>query len=37
MRWGDPKIAIGWKTVGALTLSAKDERQPLLADAETFD
>jgi dTDP-4-dehydrorhamnose 3,5-epimerase len=37
IRWDDPKIAIDWKTVGALTLSAKDERQPLLADAELFD
>lgn len=37
IRWDDPKIGIDWKPVGALTLSAKDERQPLLADAEVFD
>ncbi|HEY0220279.1 MAG TPA: dTDP-4-dehydrorhamnose 3,5-epimerase [Afipia sp.] len=37
IRWDDPKIAIDWKIVDALTLSAKDERQPLLADAEIFD
>ncbi|WP_047453649.1 dTDP-4-dehydrorhamnose 3,5-epimerase [Rhizobium rhizogenes] len=37
IRWDDPKIAIDWKTVGALTLSTKDQRQPLLMDAELFD
>ena len=37
IRWDDPTLAIDWKAVGALTLSAKDERQPLLADAELFD
>lgn len=37
IRWDDPKIAIDWKTVGALTLSTKDQRQPLLTDAELFD
>ncbi|CAN7480520.1 dTDP-4-dehydrorhamnose 3,5-epimerase [Rhizobium rhizogenes] len=37
IRWDDPKIAIDWKSVGALTLSTKDQRQPLLTDAELFD
>jgi dTDP-4-dehydrorhamnose 3,5-epimerase len=36
IRWDDPKIAIDWKSVGALTLSTKDQRQPLLTDAELF-
>ncbi|SCB47640.1 dTDP-4-dehydrorhamnose 3,5-epimerase, partial [Rhizobium multihospitium] len=35
--WDDPQIAIDWKTLDALTLSAKDQQQPLLADAELFD
>ena len=37
IRWDDPKIAIDWKILDVLTLSAKDQRQPLLADAELFD
>ncbi|WFU08824.1 dTDP-4-dehydrorhamnose 3,5-epimerase [Rhizobium sp. CB3090] len=37
IRWDDPTLAIDWKTVGPLTFSAKDQRQPLLADAEIFD
>jgi len=37
IRWDDPKIAIDWKTLDVLTLSSKDQRQPLLADAELFD
>jgi len=37
IRWDDPKIAIDWKVTEALTLSSKDHRQPLLADAELFD
>jgi dTDP-4-dehydrorhamnose 3,5-epimerase len=37
IRWDDPKLAVDWKTVDALTLSAKDQRQPSLADAEIFD
>ncbi|MFS8047440.1 dTDP-4-dehydrorhamnose 3,5-epimerase [Rhizobium sp. BR 314] len=36
IRWSDPQIAIDWGASGALTLSPKDQRQPLLADAETF-
>ncbi|MEF0940467.1 dTDP-4-dehydrorhamnose 3,5-epimerase [Rhizobium sp. BR 362] len=37
IRWDDPTLAIDWKTTDALTFSAKDQRQPLLADAEIFD
>ncbi|MDL2399698.1 dTDP-4-dehydrorhamnose 3,5-epimerase [Rhizobium mayense] len=37
IRWDDPRLAIDWKTAAPLTLSAKDQRQPLLADAEIFD
>ena len=37
IRWDDAQIAIDWKIAEALTLSLKDQRQPLLADAETFD
>lgn len=36
IRWNDPKIAIDWKVTEALTLSSKDQQQPLLADAEVF-
>ncbi|MBB6486730.1 dTDP-4-dehydrorhamnose 3,5-epimerase [Rhizobium lusitanum] len=36
IRWNDPQIAIDWGANEALTLSPKDQRQPLLADAETF-
>jgi dTDP-4-dehydrorhamnose 3,5-epimerase len=37
IRWDDPQITIDWKVTEALTLSSKDRRQPLLADAELFD
>ncbi|MEZ2221999.1 dTDP-4-dehydrorhamnose 3,5-epimerase [Rhizobium sp. RCC_161_2] len=37
IRWDDPTIAIDWKAAEALTLSAKDQQQPLLAEAEVFD
>ncbi|MBB4567834.1 dTDP-4-dehydrorhamnose 3,5-epimerase [Rhizobium leucaenae] len=37
IRWDDPTLAIDWKTAGPLTFSDKDQRQPLLADAEIFD
>ncbi len=37
IRWDDPQIAIDWQVTEALTLSPKDQRQPLLADAELFD
>ncbi|MGY5809450.1 dTDP-4-dehydrorhamnose 3,5-epimerase [Rhizobium sp. LEGMi198b] len=38
IRWDDPELAIDWKTaIDDLTLSGKDQRQPLLVDAEIFD
>lgn len=37
IRWDDPQISIDWKSAEILTLSPKDQRQPLLADAELFD
>ncbi|AVA23577.1 MULTISPECIES: dTDP-4-dehydrorhamnose 3,5-epimerase [unclassified Rhizobium] len=38
IRWDDPELAIDWKSaIDDLTLSGKDQRQPLLADAEIFD
>lgn len=37
IRWDDPQIAIDWKIAGVPTLSPKDQRQPLLVDAEIFD
>lgn len=37
IRWDDSQIAIDWKVTEALTLSSKDQQQPLLADAELFD
>ncbi len=37
IRWDDRQIAIDWRTADISTLSAKDQRQPLLADAETFE
>lgn len=37
IRWNDPQIAIDWKLNGEPTLSPKDQRQPLLADAEVFE
>lgn len=36
IRWDDPRIGIDWNLTGQPTLSPKDQRQPLLADAETF-
>jgi len=35
--WHDPAIGIDWPVAGPLTLSAKDQQQPLLAAAELFD
>lgn len=35
--WNDPAIGITWPDAGALTLSPKDEQQPLLAAAALFD
>ncbi|MDK4713650.1 dTDP-4-dehydrorhamnose 3,5-epimerase [Rhizobium sp. CNPSo 4039] len=37
IRWDDPQIGIDWKVTEPLTLSSKDQQQPLLADAELFD
>ena len=38
IRWDDPKINILWPQLDVPSvLSAKDERQPFLADAELFD
>jgi len=37
IRWDDPQIAIDWNTGEVLTLSAKDQSQPMLADVEIFD
>jgi dTDP-4-dehydrorhamnose 3,5-epimerase len=37
IRWDDPQIAIDWSVGEVLTLSAKDQRQPSLAEAEVFD
>ncbi|WFU05960.1 dTDP-4-dehydrorhamnose 3,5-epimerase (plasmid) [Rhizobium sp. CB3171] len=37
IRWDDPQIGIDWKSGDTLTLSPKDQRQPLLADAELFE
>ena len=33
IRWNDPQIGIDWMLNGEPTLSPKDQRQPLLADA----
>lgn len=35
--WDDPQIGIDWKVSEPLTLSSKDQQQPLLADAELFE
>lgn len=35
IRWDDPDIGVQWPLEGAPTLSAKDQAQPLLKDAET--
>jgi len=37
IRWNDPQIGIDWMLNGEPTLSPKDQRQPLLADAEVFE
>ena len=37
IRWNDPQIGIDWRLNGEPTLSPKDQRQPLLADAEVFE
>lgn len=37
IRWDDPQIAIDWSVGEVLTLSAKDQRQLLMAEAEVFD
>ena len=37
IRWDDPQIAIDWNIAEVPTLSPKDQRQPLLVDAEIFD
>ena len=37
IRWDDPQIGIDWRLNGEPTLSPKDQRQPLLADAEVFE
>jgi dTDP-4-dehydrorhamnose 3,5-epimerase len=37
VRWDDPQISIDWKVTEPLTLSFKDQQQPLLADAELLD
>ncbi|OWV83270.1 dTDP-4-dehydrorhamnose 3,5-epimerase [Rhizobium sp. R693] len=34
--WSDPAIAIDWPGLAAPIMSEKDQRQPLLRDAETF-
>lgn len=36
IRWDDPQIGVRWPLEGAPTLSAKDQVQPLLKDAETY-
>ena len=36
IRWDDPKIGVQWPLEGAPTLSAKDQVQPLLKDAEVY-
>lgn len=35
--WDDPAIGISWPLAGAPSLSAKDQKAPPLAAAETFD
>ena len=37
IRWDDPQIGIDWKVTEPLTLSSKDQQQPLLADADLFE
>ena len=36
VRWDDPQIGVQWPLDGAPTLSAKDQVQPLLKDAEVY-
>lgn len=36
IRWNDPRIGVQWPLEGAPVLSAKDEVQPLLEDAEVY-
>ncbi|MBT9568610.1 MAG: dTDP-4-dehydrorhamnose 3,5-epimerase [Thiobacillus sp.] len=36
IRWDDPQIGVEWPLDGAPVLSAKDQVQPLLADAEAY-
>lgn len=36
IRWNDPQIAIRWPGAAAPLLSGKDEKAPLLRDAEVF-
>ena len=36
IRWDDPQIGVQWPLEGAPTLSAKDQDQPLLKDAEVY-
>lgn len=36
IRWNDPRIGVQWPLDGAPVLSAKDQVQPLLEDAEAY-
>lgn len=36
IRWDDPQIGVQWPLEDAPTLSAKDQSQPLLKDAEVY-
>ena len=36
IRWNDPRIGVQWPLEGAPVLSAKDQIQPLLEDAEVY-
>ena len=36
VRWDDPEIGVAWPLDGTPTLSAKDQIQPLLKDAEVY-
>ena len=36
VRWDDPQIGVAWPLEGVPQLSAKDQIQPMLNDAETF-
>lgn len=37
IRWDDPQIGVKWPLEGTPALSAKDQVQPLLADAEGYE